>query len=83
MLWQRSSWRPRCYGAPHRSQITGTETPIHSLANPKLFGERQQVRQALECQPANRPEPGTAIVTDKGLVGEETEESSSPARTSA
>jgi hypothetical protein len=44
------------------------------LANPKLFGERQQARQALECQPANRPEPGTAIVTDKGLAGEETEE---------
>jgi hypothetical protein len=37
------------------------------LANPKLFGERQPARQALECQPANRPEPGTAIVTDKGL----------------
>jgi hypothetical protein len=44
------------------------------LANPKLFGERQQARQALECQPANRPEPGTAIVTDKGLAGEETDE---------
>jgi hypothetical protein len=28
----------------------------------------------LEDQPANRPAPGTAVVTDKGLSGEETEE---------
>jgi hypothetical protein len=28
----------------------------------------------LEHQPANRPAPGTAVVTDKGLSGEETEE---------
>ena len=27
----------------------------------------------LEHQPANRPAPGTAIVTDKGLSGEDTE----------
>jgi hypothetical protein len=44
------------------------------LANPKPFGEREQARQMLEHQPANRPVPGTAIVTDKGLAGEETEE---------
>jgi hypothetical protein len=44
------------------------------LANPKLFGERQQARQLLEDQPANRPAPGTAVVTDKGLSGEDTEE---------
>lgn len=37
-------------------------------------GERQQVRQTLLRQPANRPAPGTAVVTDKGLSGEETEE---------
>jgi len=43
------------------------------LANPKLFGEREQARQMLECQPANRPAPGTAVVTDKGLSGEDTE----------
>jgi hypothetical protein len=43
------------------------------LANPKLFGEREQARQALKDQPANRPEPGTAVVTDKGLSGGETE----------
>jgi hypothetical protein len=43
------------------------------LANPKLFGEREQARQMLERQPANRPAPGTAIVTDKGLAGEDTE----------
>ena len=44
------------------------------LANPKLYGERDQARQMLERQPANRPAPGTAVVTDKGLSGEETEE---------
>ena len=27
----------------------------------------------LKDQPANRPAPGTAVVTDKGLSGEETE----------
>ncbi len=44
------------------------------LANPKLAGERDQARQMLQRQPANRPAPGTAIVTDKGLSGEDTEE---------
>ena len=43
------------------------------LANPKLAGERDQARQMLQRQPANRPAPGTAIVTDKGLSGEDTE----------
>ena len=43
------------------------------LANPKLFGEREQARQMLTGQPANRPAPGTAVVTDKGLSGEDTE----------
>jgi hypothetical protein len=45
-----------------------------SLANPKLCGEREQARQTLKNQPANRPAPGTAVVTDKGLSGDETEE---------
>jgi hypothetical protein len=45
-----------------------------SLANPKLHGERQQARQTLERQPANRPAPGTVLVTDKGLSGEDLEE---------
>jgi hypothetical protein len=31
-------------------------------------------RQTLERQPANRPAPGTAVVTDKGLSGQGTEE---------
>lgn len=39
----------------------GTVTGF-GLANPKLFGEREQARLMLERQPA----PGTAIVTDKG-----------------
>ena len=51
----------------------GTVTGF-GLANPKLFGEREEARQMLERQPANRPAPGTAVVTDKGLSGEETEE---------
>ncbi|HWN00371.1 MAG TPA: hypothetical protein VNO54_25260 [Streptosporangiaceae bacterium] len=51
----------------------GTVTGF-GLANPKLYGERQQARQTLLHQPANRPAPGTAVVTGKGLSGEETEE---------
>jgi hypothetical protein len=51
----------------------GTVTGF-GLANPKLYGERKATRQILENQPANRPVPGTAVVTDKGLAGEETEE---------
>jgi len=50
----------------------GTVTGF-ALANPKLAGEREQARTMLEHQPANRPAPGTAIVTDKGLSGEHTE----------
>jgi Transposase DDE domain len=50
----------------------GTVTGF-GLANPKLYGEREQARQMLDEQPANRPAPGTAVVTDKGLSGEETE----------
>ena len=50
----------------------GTVTGF-ALANPKLAGEREQARTMLEHQPANRPPPGTAIVTDKGLSGEDTE----------
>ena len=50
----------------------GTVTGF-GLANPKLYGERQQARQTLERQPANRPAPGTVLVTDKGLSGEDFE----------
>jgi len=50
----------------------GTVTGF-GLANPKLFGEREEARQMLKDHPANRPAPGTAVVTDKGLSGEETE----------
>ena len=39
-----------------------------------MHGERDQAWQTLERQPANRPAPGTAAVTDKGLPGQETEE---------
>jgi hypothetical protein len=51
----------------------GTVTGF-GLANPKLYGERQQARQMLKDRPANRPAPGTAVVTDKGLSGEDTEQ---------
>ena len=51
----------------------GTVTGF-GLANPKLFGEREEARQMLQAQPANRPAPGTAVVTDKGLSGEDFEE---------
>jgi hypothetical protein len=51
----------------------GTVTGF-SLANPKLHGEPDQARQTLERQPANRPAPGTAVITDKGLSGQGTEE---------
>jgi DDE family transposase len=44
------------------------------LANPKLAGEREQAQQMLERQPANRPRPGTAVVTDKGFAGDDFEE---------
>jgi hypothetical protein len=52
--------------------LDGTVTGF-CLANPKLAGERDQARQMLQRQPANRPAPGTAIVTDKGLSGQDTE----------
>jgi hypothetical protein len=51
----------------------GTVTGF-GLANPKLYGEREQARQTLQDQPVNRPVPGTAIVTDKGLAGEDFED---------
>jgi hypothetical protein len=50
----------------------GTVTGF-GLANPKLWGEREQVRQLLTHQPANRPPAGCAVVTDKGLSGQDTE----------
>jgi DDE family transposase len=51
----------------------GTVTGF-GLANPKLYGEREQARKMLEDQPANRPAPRTAIVTDKGFSGGDLEE---------
>jgi hypothetical protein len=51
----------------------GTVTGF-GLVNPKLYGERDAARQMLEHQPVNRPVPGTAVVTGKGLSGEDTEE---------
>jgi len=53
--------------------VDGTVTGF-ALANPKLFGEREQTRQMLTAQPTNRPTPGSAVVTDKGLSGQDLEE---------
>ena len=50
----------------------GTVTGF-GLANPKLLGEREAVRQLLAVQPANRPPVGSAVVTDKGLAGADIE----------
>jgi hypothetical protein len=50
----------------------GTVTGF-GLANPKLLGEREAVRQLLRVQPANRPSAGGTIVSDKGLAGADTE----------
>src|SRR5215467_3173410 len=44
------------------------------LANPKLTGEREQASEMLKRQPANRPHPGTMIVTDKGFAGGDLED---------
>jgi hypothetical protein len=51
----------------------GTVTGF-SLANPKLAAEREQTRQTLTHAPVNRPEPGTVVVTDKGLAGAEVDD---------
>jgi hypothetical protein len=51
----------------------GTVTGF-GLSNPKLFGERAATRAMLTDQPANRPAPGTAVVTDKGQSGDEQDE---------
>jgi hypothetical protein len=51
----------------------GTVTGF-GLANPKMFGEREHVRQMLTDQPANRPAPGSVVVTDKGLSGQPIED---------
>jgi hypothetical protein len=45
----------------------GTVTGF-ALANPKLAGERHQARTMLDRQPANRPAPGTTVVTDKDRI---------------
>jgi hypothetical protein len=48
----------------------GTVTGF-GLANPKLWGEREQVRLLLGRKPASRPAEGSAVVCDKGLSGTE------------
>ena len=47
----------------------GTVTGF-GLANPKLYGEREQARQMMQDPPVTRPVAGTAVVTDKGLSDE-------------
>src|SRR5258706_10590320 len=76
-------WAGHGYGPSHSRWYWGAKLLLmctcdgtvtgFCLANPKLYGEREQARQMLQHQPANRPAPGTAVVTDKGLSGEDTE----------
>lgn len=47
----------------------GTVTGF-ALANPRLFGN---ARKPGRCWNTNRPAPGTTVVTNKGLSGEDTE----------
>ena len=49
----------------------GTTTGF-GLANPKLAGERHALLGLLDT-PANRPVPGTVLVSDKGLAGHQVE----------
>jgi Transposase DDE domain len=51
----------------------GTVTGF-GLASPKLYGEREHAQQMLAHQPASRPHPGTAVVTDKGFSGDDFED---------
>lgn len=53
--------------------VDGTVTGF-GLGNPKLFGERELARAILTGQSANQPPAQTAVVTDKGLSGQGTEE---------
>lgn len=53
--------------------VEGTVTGF-GLGNPKLLGERELTCQMLTHQPANRPTPGSTVVTDKGLSGHGTED---------
>ena len=46
---------------------TCTDVTAFALANPKLFGEREEARQMLYRQPVYCPVPGTVIVTDKAV----------------
>ena len=71
-------WAGYGYEAAHSRWYWGTKlmficTPGgmitgFGLANPKLFGEREQARQLLTTA-AHRPAPGSVVVTDKGLSG--------------
>jgi hypothetical protein len=59
----------------------GTVTGF-GLANPKLFGEREQTRQILTRQPAIQPAPGTALWSPTRVCPAPTPSGSSPTWTS-
>jgi hypothetical protein len=61
--------QPAAAGLYPEGTVTG-----FGLANPKLVGEREQARLLLGGQPVNRPPEGSAVITDKGLAGQTTEE---------
>ena len=64
---------------PPLTTADGTVTGF-GLASPKLFGERAETREVLGGQPANRPRPGSIVVTDKARPAP-TANSSSPTAT--
>jgi hypothetical protein len=63
---RRKSPTPSSPAWPWRRSCSGATTSGTGCAPPR--------RQTLERQPANRPAPGTAVITDKGLSGPGTEE---------
>src|SRR2546430_2471760 len=65
---------PRDWGAKLLLICTCEGTVTGSaLASPRVAGGREPPRRMRDRQRATRPPPGPAIVTDKGLSGEDTE----------
>jgi hypothetical protein len=57
---------------PFKVSLHGSQS--RRSGQPRAARRTRDARQTLRDQPANRPAPGTAVVTDKGLSGEETED---------
>ena len=63
----------RWYRGPKLLLICTCEGTVTGFGQPQAVRRTQQARQMLKDRPASRPAPGTAVVTGKGLAGEETE----------